>query len=147
MKHPHHNSSDRQVRHLKIKPFQDDTSTPSGDKRRGKPRRKTINITGLIKSGLTDGYWLAHNFPVPHWTNGRDNLCKGVNTPRSLLAAFLCVSYYAALCRLFPYDGLLWALERVAGSFTQFITPNPTRRPCRDKHDRRITSLSKGVTA
>ena len=147
MRHPHHNSIGRQVRHLKMELFQDDTRTPGGNKRRSKPRWKIIKITGLIKSGLTDAYRLAHNFPVPHWTNGRDNLlCTGVNTPR-LFAAFFCASFCAALCRLSIMAGCFGHSKEWLDTSTQFITPNPTRRPCRDKYDRRITSLSTGVTA
>ena len=128
MRHPHHNSIGSQVRHLKMKLFQDDTSTPSGNKRRSKPRWKIIKITGLIKSGLTDAYRLAHNLHVPYWTNGHENLCSiGVNTPRTF-AAFFCASFCAALCRHFIMAGCFgrpngWLATNTQYSHSQLNLP------------------------
>lgn len=120
MRHPHHNSIGRQVRHLKMELFQDDTSTPSGNKRRSKPRWKIIKITGLIKSGLTDGYRLAHNLTTAtHWAVGIRTPGKGHNRPH-LHAAFLYPSKTrAALCRAFfiMVGCIEQPLKRLAGSF------------------------------
>ena len=100
--------------------FQDDTRTPGWNKRRSKPRWKIIEITGLIKRGLTDVYRLAHNLTTaPHWAVGIQTPGKGHNRPH-LHAAFLYPSKTRpALCRaLFIMVGCIeQPLKRLAGSF------------------------------
>ena len=120
-----------------------------------KPRRfyrkrswRIRSIVDLIKSGLTDCYVVAHNLSaVSTLAAGRENLfINGVKPPLTN-AVFLCASYCAALCRLSFMAGCFGQLNGWLASIDQYSHPTTTRRPSREKLERRITSLINGVTA
>lgn len=108
----------------------DDTTKPSRLNRR---RKKRWKISDLIESGLTDCGRVAMLFTAGTSSTGSRNPAVLAKSPQPI-AAFLCLSFSAALCRLHSVmAGCFGQRSALAGFQYPVFDPITARRPIASK--------------
>jgi len=104
----------------------DDTTKPS---RLNRKRKKRWKIADWIEAGLTECWRVAMLFSAGSSSTGRGNpFSTGEKSPQQI-AAFLCLSFRAALCRFHSVMagcfGQRSALAAPVGGFPPHYSPSP----------------------